>query len=75
MVSSRTALNEYHGPRNAVIPLAGVLLSACLLREMPDDWPDRLELQKLEAKSYGDAKVADPAIHDLNPLLAQLERP
>jgi hypothetical protein len=58
------AFGTYTGPKEAAIDDAKALMSACVLKTMPDDWPGR-EAEREQIKiQYEAAKKLDPNIPD-----------
>jgi len=53
---------NYKGPREAAQEMVQAEALACIEHQMPDDWPDRSVIQKMESAHLEKATVLDPAL-------------
>ena len=63
-LTSIMALGNYGGPRDAAKPGAQAFAFACMVHQMPADWPDRPDVLGREQAAYRSAKALDPGFPD-----------
>jgi len=56
------ALGDYSGPQAARENAAGAFFMACVLKQMPQDWPLARDMQEQAARMAVAARAADPNI-------------
>lgn len=67
------AFANYHGPREADGQDIAAFISACVAKQMPDDWPEKAAERERAAASYEAAKQLDPNVPDPNLLANALK--
>jgi hypothetical protein len=60
------AFANYQGPKEAISPIITAVLSACIAKVMPDDWPGKAAEIQQSADAYEAAKRLDPKAPDPN---------
>jgi hypothetical protein len=60
------AFGAYAGPKEAAAQDAMAFMSACVAKEMPDDWPGQAAEHDRAATHYEAAKRLDPNVPDPN---------
>ena len=64
MMSSVMMLGNYEGPKEALRTGAQALGLACMVHQMPPDWPERSDSLEKEAAALRSARTLDPAFLD-----------
>ena len=64
MLVAGMAFGDYQGPRRAMTDGVAAITSACVVKQMPNDWPGRSAEQAREATHYRAAKAIDPQFPD-----------
>lgn len=57
---------DYHGPKEAAVQYIVALMSVCVAKKMPDDWPGKAAEREKAASTYESAKQLDPTLPDPN---------
>lgn len=69
------AFANYQGPTEALRPNIAAFLSACVAKQMPDDWPGKAAEYQKSADAHGTAKRLDPNAPDPDLLAGGLAQP
>ena len=66
---------NYQGPKEALRPNITAFLSACVAKQMPDDWPGKAAEHQRSVDPHEAAKRLDPNAPDPDFLAGGLEQP
>ena len=69
------AFANYQGPKEALGPSITAFLSACVAKEMPDDWPGKANEYQRSVDAHEAAKRLDPNAPDPDLLTGGLAQP
>jgi hypothetical protein len=67
------AFANYHGQKEAAGQGIAAFISACVAKQMPDDWPGKAAEREHAALSYQSAKQLDPNVPDPDLLAGALK--
>ena len=75
MVVGGMAFANYSGPKEALMPSITAFLSACVAKQMPDDWPGKAAEHQRSVDAYEAARRLDANAPDPNLLAGGLAHP
>jgi hypothetical protein len=66
------AFDNYRGPKEAIGQIAMAVVSACIVKLMPDDWPGKEDERRKSVDAYEAAKRLDPNAPDPDRLASMI---
>jgi hypothetical protein len=69
------AFGNYQGPKEAAVTGIKAFLSACVAKQMPDDWPGKETEHQISVDEYEAAKRLDPNVPNPDLLTEGLRHP